>query len=120
RAAAWLSSHVQTPLGLVYSPAARTARTAEIIAQHIPLSTQSSLDGIYDASVAQLLQTLEQAPGDTVLVGHNPGLESLLAFLCTGQSGSFRGMSPGSIAWLSLPGGELTPGLAKLQHFFSP
>ena len=71
------------------------------------ISERINVDSIYEGNVATLLQVLESYPGDVMLVGHNPGFEALLAFLCTGQSGNFRGMSPGSIAWMTLPDGDL-------------
>ena len=51
--------------------------------------------------------------------GHNPGLETLVALLATGQSGDFRGVPPGGIAWLELDG-PAEPGSGVLKAFWSP
>lgn len=119
RAADWLKSHLSNPIKLLCSPAIRTRQTADALASRLPISERINVDSIYEGNVATLLQVLESYPGDVLLVGHNPGFEALLAFLCTGQSGNFRGMSPGSIAWMTLPDGDLSPGAARLQHFHS-
>jgi phosphohistidine phosphatase len=120
RCAAWLAEQKLPALTVLYSPAARTQQTAQALLTSIKVSGQVQVDSIYEASVSQLLQVLESHAGDLMLVGHNPGLESLLAFLCTGQSGLFRGMSPGAIAHLQLPETDIVPGNARLQALFSP
>ena len=53
-------------------------------------------------------------------MGHNPGLETLVALLATGQSGDFRGMPPAGVAWFELAGGALEPGAGTLKAFWSP
>lgn len=119
RAGEWLSQHLTTPIKLLCSPSVRTQQSADLLAEKLTITSRANVDGIYEASVATLLEVLDTHSGDVMLVGHNPGFEALLAFLCTGQSGSFRGMSPGSIAWMSLQSGDLSPGSARLQHFHS-
>jgi phosphohistidine phosphatase len=110
---------LNTPIKLLCSPSIRTQQSADLLAEKLTISERISVDSIYEGSVATLLEVLETHNGDVMLVGHNPGFEALLAFLCTGQSGSFRGMSPGSIAWVSVQIGDLSPGSARLQHFHS-
>jgi len=53
------------------------------------------------------------------LVGHNPGFETVVALLTTGQSGDFRGMPPGGIAWIELAGAA-EPGAGRLKAFWAP
>ena len=56
-----------------------------------------------------------------LLVGHNPGLEQLLALLNSGQSGDHRGMPPGAIAVLHVsPEAAIEPGAASLHAFWWP
>ena len=56
-----------------------------------------------------------------LLVGHNPGLERLVALLSSGQSGDYRGMPPAAVAVLSLPAeAEIEPGIATLSTFWWP
>ena len=63
----------------------------------------------------------DHADADTVmLVGHNPGLETLVALLTEGASDSGRGMPPGAVAWLALPAGSIEPGTARVRHFWWP
>ena len=56
-----------------------------------------------------------------LLVGHNPGLERLVALLSSGQSGDYRGMPPAAVAVLALPAeAEIEPGIATLSTFWWP
>lgn len=56
-----------------------------------------------------------------LLVGHNPGLEQLVALISSGQSGDFRGMPAGGVAVLKLPvDADLEPGVAELVAFWWP
>jgi phosphatidylserine/phosphatidylglycerophosphate/cardiolipin synthase-like enzyme len=57
--------------------------------------------------------------GTVMLVGHNPGIERLVALLVEGRSDDFRGMPPGALAVLHL-NGSLEPGNARLDAFWSP
>ncbi|MCB1573175.1 MAG: histidine phosphatase family protein, partial [Xanthomonadales bacterium] len=78
---------------------------------------------IYEATPAALIQVLEEHDdADCVLlVGHNPGLETLVALLTDGTSDHGRGMPPGAIAWLHLDGdAAIEPGAASLRHFWWP
>jgi phosphohistidine phosphatase len=69
----------------------------------------------------ELLTLLDQhSDAETVmLVGHNPGIERLVALLVEGRSDEFRGMPPGALAVLHL-NGALEPGNARLDAFWSP
>ena len=81
------------------------------------------MDTIYEATPGDLL-ALAEAHGDAerlLLVGHNPGLERLVALMHSGQSGDYRGMPPGAIAVLTLPTDTpLEPGIATLAAFWWP
>ena len=55
-----------------------------------------------------------------MLVGHNPGLENLVALLTEGASDSGRGIPPGGVVWLGLPGDAMDPGTAEVHHFWWP
>jgi phosphohistidine phosphatase SixA len=102
----------------------RTRETASAVVAAFAGSIPLQLDErIYDATPATLIQILdEQANADCVLlIGHNPGLETLVALLTDGTSDSGRGMPPGSIAWLHLDHeAALEPGAASLRHFWWP
>jgi phosphohistidine phosphatase SixA len=76
---------------------------------------------IYNATPGELLALLDQH-GDAktlMLVGHNPGIERLVALLVEGRSDEFRGMPPAGLAVLHLDG-ALEPGSARLDAFWSP
>jgi len=106
----WLAAHGVRPDRVLCSPTRRTDETARLAAAEI-----------YDASPGELLALLDQhaETGTLMLVGHNPGIERLVALLVEGRSDEFRGMPPGALAVLHLDG-ALEPGNARLDAFWSP
>ena len=123
-AAAWLKEHGAEPDRLLCSPAMRTRETANRVVSAMGSETHVHFDPrIYEATPAELIQVLEEhADADCVLlVGHNPGLETLVALLTDGTSDHGRGMPPGAIAWLHVDGdAAIEPGAASLRHFWWP
>lgn len=123
-AAAWLVDHAFKPDVVLCSPAVRTRDTAAVVAGALGAESRLQSDArIYEATPATLIGLLdEHAEADSVLlVGHNPGLETLVALLTDGTSDSGRGMPPGAIAWLHLDhDAALEPGAASLRHFWWP
>ncbi|UPG94286.1 SixA phosphatase family protein [Luteibacter aegosomatissinici] len=114
----WLAEHHVKYDRVLCSPAQRTKETAALaLGQVEPVFAEE----IYDATPGDLYELLDEQ-GDAervVLVGHNPGIEQLVAFLVEGRSEDYRGMPPGGMARLSFAGG-LQPGSAKLETFWSP
>ncbi|MEO7073000.1 MAG: histidine phosphatase family protein [Rhodanobacter sp.] len=118
----WLAARHTTPDRVLCSPTRRTDETARLALSALPgapipqLSTE-----IYDASPGELLALLDQHAdaGTVLMVGHNPGIERLVALLVEGRSDHFRGMPPGGLAVLHL-NGALEPGNARLDAFWSP
>ena len=123
-AAAWLKLHGAEPDLLLCSPSKRTVETAERVVKDLGQNLSITLDSrIYEATPADLIQVLEEHPeADSILlVGHNPGLETLVALLTDGASDQGRGMPPGAIAWLHVNGDDaIEPGAASLRHFWWP
>ena len=123
-AGAWLVAHAAQPDRVLCSPALRTRETAGVVAAALGATAALHYDErIYEATPASLIELLdEHADADCVLlVGHNPGLETLVALLTDGTSDSGRGMPPGSIAWLHVDhDAVLEPGAASLRHFWWP
>ncbi len=123
-AAAWLKSHAAEPNVLICSPAMRTQETAAHVVTGLGGELAITVEPrIYEATPAVLIQVLEDYPdADCILlVGHNPGLETLVALLTDGTSDQGRGMPPGAIAWLHVDGdANLEPGAASLRHFWWP
>lgn len=118
----WLRAHALLPARVLCSSARRTRETlAGLGALGAP---ELRLEpAIYDATAGTLMAVLEaERDADSVLlVGHNPGVEHLLALLHSGQSGDFRGMPPAAIAWLVLPDqAVIEPGVARLREFWWP
>ena len=78
---------------------------------------------IYEAMPGTLVSVAEQHDEveRLMLVGHNPGLEKLVALLHSGRTGEYRGMPPAGVAVLSLSAGsQLEPGTAALTQFWWP
>ena len=121
-AGAWLREHGATPDRVLCSPSARTRETCERVLAALGYADLRSDARIYDATPGDLIRVLDEHPdaGSILLVGHNPGLENLVALLTEGASDSGRGMPPAAVAWLGLPGGSLDPGGAEVRHFWWP
>lgn len=121
-AARWIAEH-GTPTRVLCSTALRTRQTAERVLAATGFVETRDDARIYEATPGTLLEIVGEHR-DTerlLLVGHNPGLESLVALLATGRSGEHRGMPPASIAVLSLAADAPTePGVARLTTFWSP
>jgi phosphohistidine phosphatase len=104
------------------SPSERTHATGTLAlkALHEAPAIQTA-EEIYNATPGELLALLDQH-GDAktvMLIGHNPGIERLVALLVEGRSDEFRGMPPAGLAVLHLDG-PLEPGNARLDAFWSP
>jgi phosphohistidine phosphatase len=78
------SENLNAPL-VISSPALRTRETAEIVLRSSKLRAEQRFDErIYEASVRDLFQVISELPDANhlaILIGHNPGLEELLASL---------------------------------------
>lgn len=119
----WLKANAQTPDLVLCSPARRTRDTLqEVMAQTGPLPVREEA-AIYEAGVGTLIGLIENARDVHALwlVGHNPALEQLVAFLSEGRSGEARGMPPGGTVVLRLPDDvAIEPGIAEVLAFWWP
>lgn len=82
----WLMQQRAVPDWVVSSPAERAVSTARLCCREIGLTDRDiHIDkGIYMANLPDLLRVLAMAPRTAsriLLVGHNPGLETLLGYL---------------------------------------
>jgi len=82
----WLDEQELKPNLIISSPAIRAMTTAEIVCEAMGLDVHiiQPEKRIYEASLSDLTQVLLQTPGSIqrlLLVGHNPGFESLLNYL---------------------------------------
>ncbi len=92
-----------TPCAILCSTALRARKTADIVAAHCGFEGEiEERDVLYLASSQAYFDALrDQAENRqrVLIVGHNPGLEMLLASL----TGGLQGLSPASLAHVELP-----------------
>jgi len=122
-AGAWLKQHGAAPARVLCSPAARARETCERVLAAIGYADVRSEARIYEATPAALIRVLDEHSdaNPLLLVGHNPGLESLVALLTEGASDSGRGIPPAGVVWLGLPAASaMEPGTAEVHHFWWP
>jgi phosphohistidine phosphatase SixA len=121
-AGTWLKAHGIRPDRVLCSPSERTCTTATLaLAALDKMPAMQEAAEIYNATPGELLALLDQHDdaNTVMLVGHNPGIERLVALLVEGRSDEFRGMPPAGLAVLHLDG-PLEPGSARLDAFWSP
>lgn len=97
--------------------------TADAVCQILHLRAPRFLPAIYEATPGELLALVERHAVDAkqvLLVGHNPGIEQLLALLTEGRSADARGISPATVAWIELTDDVLEPGHGRLRALWSP
>jgi phosphohistidine phosphatase SixA len=122
-AAAWVIEHQLRPARVLCSPAVRARQTLAALRSRLPDIEIVEEPGIYEATPGELIALIDRhRPASPLfVVGHNPGLETLMTLLADGRSTDGRGMPTGSIARLRLPpGGPLEPGCAELVEFWWP
>lgn len=119
----WLHEQRLVPDRVLCSPARRTRETLEAVLGLTGYVEQRLEERIYDAAPGTLAGLLDEhrEVERLLVVGHNPGLEQLVALMHSGQSGDYRGMPPASVAVLSLPmEAAIEPGIARLAAFWWP
>jgi phosphohistidine phosphatase SixA len=97
--------------------------TADAVGKALRVPKPQFVHAIYRATPGELLALIENHAPDArqvLLVGHNPGMEELLALLTEGRSAGARGMSPATVAWIELTDDALEPGHGRLQALWSP
>lgn len=83
----WMRRHELVPEYIISSTAARARETVHILCGALRLDAMQAMydDRLYLADRDELLAALRDCPRDAesvMLVGHNPGLEELLTYLC--------------------------------------
>lgn len=69
---------------ILKGPAQRTMQTADFIASSLPVKEERMEASIYESTLQNLLELVNQLPdtcGNVLIIGHNPGISSLLAYL---------------------------------------
>ena len=119
----WLLEQRLVPDRVLCSPARRTRETLEAVLGLTGYVEQRLDERVYDATPGTLAALVDEQRDveRLLLVGHNPGLEQLVALMHSGQTGDYRGMPPAAVAVLSLPKeAMIEPGIAKLAAFWWP
>ena len=119
----WLQEHHLLPDRIVCSSARRTRETLEEVLLVTGFIEQRQEPRIYNATPGLLMEVADEHRecARLMLIGHNPGLEQLVALLSSGQSGDFRGLPAAGIVVLHIPvGADFEPGIASLEHFWWP
>lgn len=122
----WLAEHGLLPDRVLCSPARRTRETLEAVLAVTGYAEQRLEAAIYEATPGTLVGLLQDQCDveRLLLVGHNPGLERLVALLDSGQTSDYRGMPPAGVAVLSLPEppvqDPIEPGGGRLTAFWWP
>ncbi len=119
----WLMEHGKVPDCVLCSPARRAQETLEAVLGVVGYVDQRLEPAIYEATPGALIELADRycSIGRLMLVGHNPGLEQLVALMESGQSGEYRGMPPAGVAVLTLPpNAPMEPGVAALSQFWWP
>jgi phosphohistidine phosphatase len=119
----WLREHGLAPDRVLCSPARRTRETLDAALEDVSGIDCRLEEAIYEATPGTLAGLVDAhvEVDRLLLVGHNPGLEQLVALMHSGASGEYRGMPPGAIATLALPAeARVEPGIARLTAFWWP
>jgi phosphohistidine phosphatase len=113
RMARWLNKHGPTGMRVLVSPAVRTCETAQALAR--PFETVAALGP--EAQVSDLLAAADwpDAGQPVLLVGHQPTLGRLAAWLLTGVEQPWT-IRKGSIWWLRSRPAEWTGGPAAPER----
>ena len=86
---------------MIKSPSRRTMETAKILAENLKIAQQQVSDSIYESTVDNLLDNVQDLPDHydrVIIIGHNPSLTALLAYLTNDLNVS---LAPGMMAVLS-------------------
>ena len=126
----WIKNLQKIPQQILVSPANRALSTAHLLcdAACIKQTAIQILPEIYHASKEDLYQTLRQVPDkveSVCVIGHNPGIENLLASLSTNdiplpEDGKL--LPTASIAHLTIPTpwSDITPKQGLLHSITRP
>lgn len=121
-AGTWLKSQRINPDRVVCSSAARARETYAHVQAITGYADAEEDARIFEATPGDLIDVLAGSDAAcTLIVGHNPGLENLVALLTDGASDNGRGMPTAAVVWLRLPrSAQLEPGAAEVRQFWWP
>ena len=132
RVGQWIAAHDLVPDRCLYSGAARTRETYEIVASVLPRPVEAKRENaLYEATRFLILGLLRELPARTrspLVVGHNPGMGDL-ANMLTGEgaaaerlrmSAKFPTAALAVIVFDRLDWSELGPRTGRLEKFVTP
>jgi len=126
-ASSWAFKTLAPPDTIVCSPARRTRETLAPFLARWPRTPGSTdyTDSIYNASLDQLLELVEDVFSYSerlMLVGHNPGVTSLLySVLHAEHAAGIKSMGAGTLAVVGFPAGfRRHAGSGTLHHLKRP
>ncbi len=103
RAGEWLRAHARIPDLIITSDAVRARTTAELVAKTAGYAHDISVEPLLylakPEDVIALLTNVKEPATSVLIVGHNPGLEDLVAML----SGEHHGLKTTALVDLSIP-----------------
>ena len=117
----WFRNY-QAPLPgkVLVSPARRAVETAQTALERLDLPAFDQEAALWNATAGDLVEPIQQSgdrPTPLLPVGHNPGLEDLVRWLCS--SVPLPGMKPGTLAIVEIDP-PLRPSGGRLAHFVQP
>jgi len=105
KVAQWLKDRIESPMRVLVSPAVRTQQTASALTDKFETSSEIGLS----TSVKRVLQVTgcPHAQGTVIVVGHQPTLGQVAAFLLTGETADWD-VKKGAVWWFEIEdnGGE--------------
>ena len=111
----WLADHAPRIDLAVCSPAARTRGTWELVAPELPdppeIRYEARMHGATAGTLLRLVRELPDEANIVLLIGHNPGLEDLIAYLTgvgIGLKTSAAAVLSGDLTWPETDAGRLT------------
>ncbi len=128
KTADWLRQQGNPPHAILCSPAVRTRQTLEHLRHTLDIAEPAIqfIPEIYEANLQQLLDILEHAPwqqSPVMLIGHNPGMEELLAYLSRSAipvTSSGKRFTTANLAILESHTPALIPGNFELRQLIRP
>lgn len=130
RVGQWMKHHHLPPEWVICSPAARTRETLALLRAHltVPDTLIDFDDQVYLADLGTLLAVLAHCPQDMnniLVIGHNPGMEELLEYLCGENlplSAKGKLMPTATLAQIALPDDwrRLAARSGKMIHIIRP
>ncbi len=116
KTAKWLKERIESPVRMIVSPAVRTQQTALALTDKFETSGEVGLS----TSVKRVLRAAgcPNAEGTVIVVGHQPTLGQVTAFLLTGEEAEWD-VKKGAVWWFEVTNNSGKP-YASLRAVIAP